>query len=76
MTLQSMSLSPFGSGWRLSAWPWRDILLGGGPLRDKTYEDDTRVRRAFVCEMLDRNPSAFASEHDVQSMMRMFPEQF
>ena len=37
---------------------------------------DTAERRAFVIEMLDRNPDAFASEYDVESMLRHFPSHF
>ena len=37
---------------------------------------DTAERRAFVQEMLDRNPDAFSSEYDVQSMMQHFPSHF
>lgn len=37
---------------------------------------DTAERRAFVREMLDRNPDAFASDFDVQSMMQHFPNHF
>jgi hypothetical protein len=37
---------------------------------------DTAERRAFVSEMLDRNPDAFASDFDVQSMMQHFPSHF
>ena len=37
---------------------------------------DTAERRAFVQEMLDRNPDAFASDFDVQSMMQHFPSHF
>lgn len=38
--------------------------------------DDPRARRAFLMEMLDRNPGVFASEHDVQAMMRLNPDRF
>lgn len=41
-----------------------------------TNPEDTRERRAFVQEMLDRNPDAFASDFDVQSMMQHFPSHF
>lgn len=37
---------------------------------------DTSERRAFVQEMLDRNPDAFSSDYDVQSMMQNFPGHF
>ncbi len=35
-----------------------------------------RARRAFVDEMLSRNPDAFASEYDVQCMLHMYPGRF
>ncbi|UPH71587.1 hypothetical protein LGT41_0001880 [Abyssibius alkaniclasticus] len=38
--------------------------------------DDTVLRREFVAEMMARNPDAFASELDVQSMMHCFPSRF
>lgn len=43
-----------------------------------TGEDhiDTSERRAFVQEMLHRNPDAFSSDYDVQSMMQHFPGHF
>ena len=37
---------------------------------------DTAERRAFVTEMLERNPDAFASDYDVESMLRHFPSHF
>ncbi|MGI9390755.1 MAG: hypothetical protein ACR2O1_11915 [Boseongicola sp.] len=43
--------------------------------RDKSRED-ARIRQEFVTEMLDRNPDAFQSEQDVQSMMLSFPGRF
>ena len=39
-------------------------------------EEDARARRAFVQEMLSRNPQAFSSDLDVQSMMLHYPERF
>ena len=39
-------------------------------------EDDIRARRAFIDEMVSRNPHAFESDLDVQAMMGMFCERF
>ena len=38
--------------------------------------EKARDRRAFVLEMLSRNPGAFSSELDVQSMMQHYPGSF
>jgi hypothetical protein len=38
--------------------------------------EDARARRAFVQEMLSRNPGAFSSELGVQFMMQHFPRSF
>jgi hypothetical protein len=38
--------------------------------------EDACARRAFVQEMLNRNPGAFSSDLDVQSMMQHYPESF
>ncbi|MDU8909709.1 hypothetical protein [Aestuariicoccus sp. MJ-SS9] len=38
--------------------------------------DAVRARRAFVQEMLDRNPNAFSSDLDVKSMMQHYPDSF
>jgi len=35
--------------------------------------EDSRMRREFVQEMLHRNPDAFSSDLDVQSMMQHYP---
>ncbi|MFT7106768.1 MAG: hypothetical protein ACJAVT_001289 [Yoonia sp.] len=37
---------------------------------------DTAERRAFVQEMIARNPDAFSSDYDVHSMMQHFPGHF
>jgi hypothetical protein len=39
--------------------------------RDASRED-SRARRDFILEMLDRNPDAFQSELDVQNMARLY----
>jgi len=33
--------------------------------------EDSRAERDFILEMLDRNPDAFHSEMDIQSMARL-----
>ena len=38
--------------------------------------EDARNRRAFVQEMSTRNPEAFSSDYDMQSMMQHFPAHF
>lgn len=38
--------------------------------------DAARDRRAFVQEMIGRNPDAFASEMDVQCMLHLYPGRF
>jgi hypothetical protein len=38
--------------------------------------EDARARRAFVQEMLSRNPGAFSSELNVQFMMQHYPRSF
>ncbi len=38
--------------------------------------EDSRRRRDFINEILNRNPEAFKGEEDVQSMMQMYPGQF
>jgi len=38
--------------------------------------DDARLRRAFIQEMLSRNPDAFSSDLDLQAMMQHYPASF
>lgn len=38
--------------------------------------EDTRTRRAFIQEMMDRAPNAFGNELDVQAMMHIYPGRF
>lgn len=37
---------------------------------------DARSRRAFITEMLSRNPEAFSSDLDVQMMMSLYPDRY
>jgi hypothetical protein len=43
---------------------------------DAPDPEESRQRRAFVQDMLFRNPDAFASAGDVQTMMQVFAERF
>ncbi|ANT60968.1 hypothetical protein AYJ57_11705 [Salipiger sp. CCB-MM3] len=43
---------------------------------ERTSPDDARARREFIWEMMSRNPDAFSSDADVQSMMGMYPGRF
>ena len=38
--------------------------------------DETRARRDFIREMLDRHPDALTSETEVQTMMLVYPGRF
>ena len=38
--------------------------------------EDSRSRRQFILEMLDRNPDAFQSELDIQYMAQMYLSKF
>jgi hypothetical protein len=38
--------------------------------------EETQTRMAFISDMLHENTNAFASDIDVQSMMRLFPDRF
>ena len=62
------------------AWPsWNKLIFGAlrkGVRRRASCEEETRARRSFVSEMLDRNPDAFSSAEDVQAMMGCFPDRF
>lgn len=44
--------------------------------REIDEDEDSRARRDFVLDMMDRHPAAFAGEYDVQEMMRHFPQRF
>ncbi len=39
-------------------------------------QEDSRNRRDFFLEMLNRNPNAFQNELDVQNMMHSYPGRF
>jgi hypothetical protein len=38
--------------------------------------EESRARREFVQDMLTRNPDAFTSDLDVQSMMLCYPDRY
>lgn len=46
------------------------------PTKTIDAPEDARSRQEFIQEMLDRNPDAFTSEADVQTMMQIFPQSF
>ncbi len=46
------------------------------PRTEETQPDDARSRREFIREVLSRNPDAFSSDADVQSMMSMYPGRY
>ncbi|SLN62969.1 hypothetical protein PEL8287_03453 [Roseovarius litorisediminis] len=49
--------------------------FSGSSTSEETWEA-TRNRRQFIHEMLNRNPDAFRSDLDVQSMLQTYPGQF
>ncbi len=59
---------------------WRrfqDFLKSLAPSQDcatppDDSQEDSRTRRDFALEMLDRNPDAFKSELDIQNMARLY----
>lgn len=67
-----------------SAWGFAPVLRRVAALRARRRTnlqsadaaEDARHRRAFVQDMLGRNPQAFACEEDVQNMMHMYPGRF
>jgi hypothetical protein len=61
---------------RLSALVQRAFRRFDGRMAAPESPEDARARRAFVQEMLSRNPGAFSSELDVQSMMQHYPRSF
>jgi hypothetical protein len=38
--------------------------------------DNVRVERAFLCELMSRNPEAIQSDLDFMAMMTQYPRQF
>ena len=46
------------------------------PRSEEIQPDDARSRREFIWEVLSRNPDAFSSDADVQSMMSMYPGRY
>ncbi len=46
------------------------------PSSEESQPDDARARREFIWEVLSRNPDAFSSDADVQSMMSMYPGKY
>ncbi|MDE4142610.1 hypothetical protein [Phaeobacter gallaeciensis] len=54
----------------------RIFSFGLRPLFEETSPDDARARREFIREIVFRNPDAFSSDADVQSMMAMYLDRF
>jgi hypothetical protein len=61
---------------RTSALVQRLILRPRRRVAAPEAPEDARARRAFVQEMLSRNPGAFSSELDVQFMMQHYAGSF
>lgn len=51
-------------------------LASDSSTAQNAHPDDARNRRDFVNEMLSRNAHAFSSEHDIASMMQIYPDRF
>ncbi|MCK0101826.1 hypothetical protein [Pseudohalocynthiibacter sp. F2068] len=58
-----------------SIWERFSASFSSSPISGEALED-TRNRREFIHEMLNRNPDASKGELDVQSMMQIYPGQF
>ncbi|MDE4100057.1 hypothetical protein [Phaeobacter gallaeciensis] len=54
----------------------RIFSFGLPPLFEETSPDEARARREFIREIISRNPDAFSSDADVQSMMATYPDRF
>ena len=67
---------------RLSFWKHTNALWSAfeiGRLRkpySKDAQEDTRSRREFLTEMLDRNPDTLSSEIYIQHMARLYRSKF
>ena len=46
------------------------------PVASNDSQEDSRNRRDFFLEMLNRNPDAFQNELEVQNMMHSYPGRF
>lgn len=55
---------------------WLGSLANSDPDDFPVTPDETRARRDFVHEMLDRGGAAIASETDIQTMMLVYPCRF
>lgn len=52
------------------------IRFARRPRTTESSHEDTVARRDFVCDMIEENPDAFASDFDVYHMMCHLPGKF
>lgn len=74
MTTQAIPTFRLSLGETFTAW--LKSLRSVETPATRVTPDETRARRDFVCEMLDRHPDAMTSETDVQTMMLIYPCRF
>lgn len=58
------------------ATSWLKSLRHSDIAASRVTPDETRARRDFVCEMMDRPSGGMISETDVQTMMLVYPCRF
>ncbi|MCY1127391.1 hypothetical protein OU426_11050 [Frigidibacter sp. RF13] len=72
-----LTLSSVGQWFQIDSSRRYWSLFGGPVLVDPVGQaEEARQRRAFLMDMLEKNPDGLSSEHDVQSMMSLYPGQF
>jgi hypothetical protein len=74
--MSSLPLSRPGILDRLVLPSWRRSDSRRRSITSETSPDDARARREFVQVMLTRNPDAFSSDLDVQTIMQLYPGRF
>lgn len=74
MTSHAPITAPMSFGDMFTAWLGTFRNTDTRP--SKVTPAETSARRDFICEMLDQNTAAFASETDVQTMMLVYPCRF
>jgi hypothetical protein len=72
--MTSLALSPFSLIDRFLPFAW--FCNEGRRPTATPAPDGVRERRDFTQDMLARNPDAFTSDLDVQSVALFFPERF
>lgn len=74
MTTQALQVTHPALGETITSWlkAFRHVDSPAS----RVTPDETRARRDFVCEMLDRNAGAMTCESDVQSMALVYPCRF